>query len=181
MVLYVVVMMFQILVMAMPQNPEDPMPRFMDLYRSHVKLYRPTLWHIFLWLWNQITTALGLAALAKGITTREWEDEDEEYSIAAVSVQRQWLERILLKGIAKPGDEVRMAHTWLPLHAGSLGFYRPNCRNNKQASKKSLRRMPKLSSSETFLQSNRHTQRQHLHRYNFKLHLDSGNDLGFDA
>ena len=39
--LYVVVMMFQILIIVMLQNLEDHMPRFMDLNRSHVKLYRP--------------------------------------------------------------------------------------------------------------------------------------------
>ena len=171
--LHVVVMMFPILIIVMLQILEDRMPRFMDLYRSHVELYRPTLWHIFLKVWNQITIALSLAALTKGITTREWEDEDEEYSIDTASVQRLRLERILLKGIAKPEDEIRVVHTCLPLHTGSIGFYRPSHRNNKQASKKPLRRMPELSSSKTFLQPTRPTQHQHLRRRNkLKLHQD---------
>ena len=80
---------------------------------------------------------------------------------------------IRLQGLAKPEDEVRIDRTCLPLRTGSLGFYRPSHQNNKQASKKSSRRMPELSSSKTFLQSTRHIQRQRLRRLN-KLKLHQG-------
>ena len=80
---------------------------------------------------------------------------------------------IRLKGLTTPEDEVRVVRTCLLLRTGSIESCRPSHRNNKQASKKSSRRMPEPSSSKTFLQSTRHTQHQHLRRRNkLKLHQD---------